>query len=96
MKLLKGTRKWVVLLFCSKSDNLAVAQATICALAQNKTRKSTGRSTFRDIELLIRPESGGKKNRSRVDFSDGQFLIAMRCQWFYHNSDAMSMFLAIS
>ena len=65
MKLVKGTRKWVVLLFCSKSDNLDVAQATICALAQNKTRKSTGRSTFRDIELLIRPGSGGKKNRSR-------------------------------
>ena len=31
-----------------------------------------------------------------IDFSDGQFLIAMRCRWFFHNSDAMSMFLAIS
>ena len=31
-----------------------------------------------------------------VDLNDGQFLIAMRCRWFFHNSDAMSMFLAIS
>ena len=65
MKLLKATRKWVVLLFCSKSDNLDGARATICALAQNKTRKSTVRSTFSDIELLIIPESGavGKIDR---------------------------------
>ena len=35
-------------------------------------------------------------NGVQLDFSDGQFLIAMRCRWFFHNSDAMSMFLAIS
>ena len=28
--------------------------------------------------------------------NDGQFLIAMRCRWFFYNNDAMSMFLAIS
>ena len=31
-----------------------------------------------------------------LDFSDGQFLKAMRCRCFFYNNDAMSMFLAIS
>ena len=33
---------------------------------------------------------------SKLDFSDGQFLKAMRCRCFFYNNDAMSMFLANS
>ena len=47
---------------------------------------------FSDKKLSLTMFSDG----CQLDFSDGQFLMAMRCRCFFHNSDAMSMFLAIS
>ena len=35
-------------------------------------------------------------NIYRLDFNDGQLLIAMRCRCYFYDNNAMSIFLAIS